>query len=230
MVFMQRILVPARLALAVLLFAACAGLEEEIPVPAAPPPMLDGTLSPGEWDGAVTGRFADGSELLLMTADGALYLGICAVGEEMIAANVFVDLGGDVRILHISAALGTAIYGEDGDGWALVRDFEWCCRETTASDAAQTARTSLLEHEHWTSINSRVGNPNEIEVRIELPAVQHLAVNILRSSQPEVKVPWPAELNDDVLLPTPGGLPDVLQFTPQAWGLLHMEPGGQPQP
>jgi len=214
----QRILLTA-----CLLLTACTAppvRPEESPAPSFSAPQLDGTLSAGEWDTAQVERFADGSELLLMRMDGALYLGVRAAGEDMIAANIFLDLNGEVRILHISAALGTAVYVEGENGWTLTRDFEWCCRETFESDAAQAARDALLAGEGWTSVNSRVGAPDELEVRIDIPGVQRLAVNILRSSQPDVKMPWPVELTDDVLLPTPGGLPAVLQFQPDTWWAL----------
>ena len=67
-------------------------------------------LSPDEWDTAVTENLTDGSELLLTQDSDYLYLGIRAVTPEVIGANVFVEREGQVRILHSSVALGTAVY------------------------------------------------------------------------------------------------------------------------
>ncbi|MBN2556486.1 MAG: hypothetical protein JXA97_11150 [Anaerolineales bacterium] len=209
-----------RLLLPALLLTACAApAAEGIAVHAASPPVIDGTLSPGEWDRAHVEHFADGSELLLMHADGALYLGIRSVTEEMIVANVFLDLGEEIAILHTSAALGTARYAQSADAWHLMQDFDWCCRSTLETPAAQAARDAFLQSDGWTSVNTRVGAPNEVEFRIEIPAntTIRLAVNILRSSNPDEKVPWPAYLADACILPTPGGLPESLQFTPETW-------------
>jgi hypothetical protein len=49
-----------------------------------------------------------------------------------------------------------------------------------------------------------------------------LAANILRSSNPDVKTPWPASLEDDCIKPTPGGLPDALDFSPDEWGTVGL--------
>ena len=50
--------------------------QTAIIVPQGNPPAIDGTISPVEWDDASIETFAEGSELLLMHADGYLYLGI----------------------------------------------------------------------------------------------------------------------------------------------------------
>ncbi len=65
--------------------------------PQGSPPTIDGTLSPGEWDAANVETFADGSELLLMHADGYLYLGIRANEPGMIAANIFLQRGDKIK-------------------------------------------------------------------------------------------------------------------------------------
>jgi len=213
-----------RLLLPALLLAACAApAAEGIAVPADSPPVIDGTISPGEWDRARVEHFADWSELLLMHADGALYLGIRSVTEEMIVANVFLDLGEEIAILHTSAALGTARYARGADAWHLTQDFDWCCRSTLETPAAQAARDAFLQSDGWTSINARVGAPDEVEIQIEIPAdTMRLAVNILRSSNPDEKAPWPADLDDDCILPTPGGLPESLHFAPETWALITL--------
>jgi hypothetical protein len=193
-----------------------------VAVPRGRPATLDGRLSPGEWEGAAVEAFADGSELLLMYAEGSLYLAIRATGPEMVAGNVFVERGGEVAILHASAALGTALY-EDGDGWwQQTKDFAWCCRSTGFSAAAEAEREAFWAEEGWQAANSRMGTPNELEYRIWWPGGEmRLAVNFLRTSEPDVKIPWPAELDDDVTLPTPGGLPTELALWTERWGWME---------
>jgi hypothetical protein len=192
-------------------------------VPQGKAPTIDGTLSPGEWDGAATDLFADGSELFLVYREGYLYLGIRSITPEMIAGNIFVDRGDEIMILHASAALGTALYEGGRDGWEQTQEFVWRCRRTGNGQAAQAERDAFLQEEHWVAANSRTGAPGELEYRIAVAdETLRLAANILRSSNPDEKTPWPADLDDDCIKPTPGGLPDELHFSPDKWAMIGL--------
>jgi hypothetical protein len=196
---------------------------DPIVVPQGSSPVIDGMLSSGEWDEAQVETFADGSELLLMHADGYLYLGIRANTPGMIAGNVFVHGGDEITILHASAALGTAIYQKGEDSWQQVQDFTWQCRNTGHSEAAQAERDAFLQQEGWVAANSRMGTPEELEYRVEMPEdALRLAVNFIRASHQSEKIPWPADLEDDCVKPTPGGLPGDLYFAPDQWGMFEV--------
>ena len=189
-----------------------------ISVPPGKPHAIDGTMSPGEWDGARVETFSDGSELFLMTNEGFLYLAIRSATPEMIVGNIFVEREGEIEILHASAALGTARYAKTADVWQQTQAFVWRCRRTDDSDTAQAERDAFFEDERWVATNSRIGTPNELEYQIEVMGESlRLAANILRSSDPNAKIPWPADLDDDSIKPTPGGLPEHLQFSPDKW-------------
>jgi len=193
-------------------------------VPHGSPVFLDGTISPGEWDDAVVESFADGSELLLMYADDYLYLGIRAKSPEMIAGNVFIQRGDEISIMHSSAALGTAIFQRGNDIWQQTQDFIWQCRSTSQSDTAQAERDAFLQQEGWVALNSYMGTPNELEYQIEISEQTiHMAVVYIKASPPYEKIPWPAGLDDDSILPTQGGLPPEMQFSPNLWGIIAME-------
>ena len=114
-----------------------------VSVPLGNPPAIDGTLSPGEWDDAAIELLSDGSELLLMHADGYLYLGIRSATREAFATNIYVEDNDQVRILHASAALGTAIYQQGTDSWEQTRAFDWKCRGSSNSEAAAAARAPI---------------------------------------------------------------------------------------
>ena len=105
-----------------------------------------------------------------------------------------------------------------------MKPFEWCCRGTgnTASDQAE--REDFFEQDGWVAVNSRVGSPNELEYQIRIEEVPvYLAVNYLRvSSEPHSeKTSWHSDIQDDVSLPTPGGLPLQFNFNPQNWAYLN---------
>ncbi|MCJ7716369.1 MAG: formylglycine-generating enzyme family protein [Anaerolineales bacterium] len=198
------------------------GINDPIEVPSGDPPLIDGSLAPGEWDQSTTVFFADGSELKLIKAKGYLYLGVNAIGGEMVGANIFLQQGDTVKIVHTSAALGTAFFEYIEESWQLIQDFSWRCRNTGDSDADKEERVLFLEQEGWLAANSRMGNPNELEYQILITGqTQILAVSILRSSDPNLKIPWPANLEDDCIKPTPGGLPDTLYFSTEEWGVLE---------
>jgi hypothetical protein len=206
--------------------SGCGGTEmvfNPIIVPAAEPPTVDGKLSTGEWDAAIVKTFTDGSELLFMHSDGYLYLGIRANKPGMIAGNVLIQRGDEIAILHSSAALGTAIYQRGEQSWQQKQNFTWQCRDTSNSDAANEERRAFLRQEGWVAANSRMGTPSELEYRVEITEEKlHMAVNIIRASNPSEKIPWPPNLDDDSIKPTPGGLPEILSFSLEQWGLLEV--------
>ena len=69
--------------------------------------------------------------------------------------------------------------------------------------------------------NARMGTPHELEYQIELEdETIRLAVNFIRASNQAEKIPWPADLNDDCIKLTPGGLPENLFFSPEQWATL----------
>ena len=135
--------------------------------------------------------------------------------------HVFVLQGEQIKILHASAALGTAIYSQGEGAWQQVQDFDWRCRSTSNGQAAQAQRDQFLDEEGWLATNSRIGTPNELEYRIKLSGKDlRLAVNFLRAADTSQKIPWPANLDDDCIKLTPRGYPTELQFSPEQWGVL----------
>jgi hypothetical protein len=67
-----------------------------------------------------------------------------------------------------------------------------------------------------------VGSPNELEYQIEVTdETLRLAASLIRASKPDVEIPWPSDLNDDCIRPTPGGLPAQLRFSPNRWATVR---------
>jgi len=194
-----------------------------VSVPPGNPPTIDGTLSAGEWEDAAIELLSDGSELLMMHADGYLYLGIRSTTREGFAANIYVEDNDQVRILHAFAALGTAIYQQGTDSWQQTRVFDWKCRGSSNSEAAVAARAAYLQDERWVAGISLMGTPNELEYQIELTSTpRRIAVSLARSSSPDERVFWPATLDDDCIKPTPGGMPPELHFSPVQWAEIDL--------
>lgn len=196
-----------------------------VQLPSGTKPVIDGTIGEEEWQGARRDFFADGSELLLFWLGDELYVGIRANTPGMIVGNIFINSGDRISIYHASGALGTAAYEKAGETWRLIRDFSWRCRGFDDSEAARTEREVFFGDENWIGSISRRGAPHELEYRIRVPAGPlRLALNFLRASDPNKKIPWPADLADDCLKPTPGGLPPTLHFAPEEWAIIDSEP------
>lgn len=194
-----------------------------ISVPAGTSPVIDGTITAAEWQGARRELFKDGSELLLLRHGEDLYLGIRARGEGMIAANLFAESGEGISIYHASAALGTAVYKKDGGDWRLARDFSWRCRRTDSGKEATNEREAFMREEGWIASNSRMGAPHKLEYRIRMKSASfRLAGHFLRASDPAVKIPWPADLDDGTVKLTPGGLPPLLRFSLKKWATIKI--------
>jgi Tol biopolymer transport system component len=195
--------------------------KDSISVPRGVSPVIDGTITTEEWRGARREFFSDGSELFLLLFEDELYLGIRAYTAGMIAGNVFIESGEAISIFHASAALGTAVYRKDGEDWRLDRDFSWRCRRTDDSEEARAERNAFFQEENWIASNSRMGAPHELEYRIRVSSAPfRLAAHFLRASDPTIKVPWPVDLDDDTIKPTPGGLPPTLWFSPGKWATI----------
>ena len=82
-------------------------------IPHGQAPIIDGTLSAGEWEAALVAPLPDGGKLFFLYAEGYVYVGIQANTDDMIVGNIFIDRREDIAILHTSAALGTAIYTKE---------------------------------------------------------------------------------------------------------------------
>lgn len=200
-------------------------VEDTLILPIGHTPHIDGTLSLGEWDQALVEEFLDGSELFLLTSGEYLYIGINANHQEMIGANVFLQTDTGISISHVSAALGTGLFQEENQAWQRIKSFDWCCRNTSDNESSQAELAKFLEAENWVSVNSRRGTLNQIEYQIKLPPHDfRLAVVYIKTSPPYEKIPWPTNLDDDTIKPTPGGLPETMFFSPGDWTMISVSP------
>jgi hypothetical protein len=196
---------------------------EAVSIPPGNVPEIDGSIDPDEWYGAMVENFADGSELFLMQTGDTMYLGIRASDPKMIAGNVYIHQDGQIQILHASAALGTAIYQQDGQTWRQIRNFSWRCRSTGNTESAQAERAEFLAEEGWLAANGRMGTPNELEYQIVLPGQNvEIAVVYIKATYPYEKIPWPANLDDDSVQPSTGELPEEMYFSPSQWVVLEI--------
>lgn len=210
-----------------LLLQGCQSISPEEPVPSLTPttmeqspPVIDGIISSGEWEDARADNFFDDSKVFLMQSEDYWYIGIRADTPDMIVVNIFIARGNEIKILHASAALGTASYQRDEDAWLLTQEFSWSCRDTSDSPEARAEREAFLLSEGWVSTNTDIGNPNESEFQIKKQGeeVLRLAVTfmIVPGNSPTF---WPASLTDATSRSL-YQLPGRLDVNPDTWGIL----------
>ena len=193
----------------------------EFSVPPGKMANIDGVLSADEWSAALAIDLDGENQLFLMHAGGYLYLGMRGKPEPVI--SICLDQVDQVSILHSSAAIGTAIYQPVEGVWELVKDFEWCCRETEDSTRAQEALDMQLELDGWVANNGLRGVPEEVEFQIAMPDDSlHLAVNAIGPPSYRSVLSWPRELADDCsrLSMITGPIPEQAQFSQADWVTL----------
>ncbi len=135
-----------------------------VTVPRGTAPVLDGVLSEGEWNGAHVVRLNADERLFLKHADGYLYLGVQATALAL--PTPLVVRGDEVRALHASAALGTAVYVRSGDVWNLRQGYVWQCRTLGFSEFAMAERARFLEQQGWLGTIAYLGEPSQCEYQI----------------------------------------------------------------
>ena len=205
-------------------------------VPTGNPPVLDGTLSPGEWDGARREMMSGGSESLLMHSGGYLYIAMRNTGpnntlrNSRIIGSLCLDRGGEVAIMHSSRALGTIVYRPSGDAWQPDANVDWGAPETDMGAAAQAQRQEFLDGNGWVASLAVMGAPEDTEYKIVMPAGGlRLAMAFVPLNSPDVAY-WPAGLADDCaeIKLVLGDVIPALHFAPESWALLT--PSSAPPP
>jgi len=183
---------------------------QELLVPVQPSPTIDGTLEPGEWDGASVGEMSDGTGLFVMHDGESLYVAID--GEHLGAINIAIGGPKDTWILHSSAALGSVRYDSGGE---LSHDFDWCCRD--ADDPS--SRLALLDAEGWQANIGYTGEPGIVEYQVALPWV---GAAIAASAQTEVSEPafFPPGLPPEARAQLVGPWPSTRTFQRGDWYTL----------
>ena len=152
-----------------------------------------------------------------------IYLAIRARESGTIAGNVFIQQGDQIKILHSSAALGTALFLKEDLKWQKTQDFSWRCRSTGDSQSDNDERADFLLEEGWLAANGRMGIPNELEYKIKiLDGGFHMAVVYMKAYPPYEKIAWPDMLEDDSIQPSQGGLPEEMWFSPADWIMFEM--------
>jgi len=192
-------------------------IPETAPTDPPAPLTIDGTIHPGEWDQAEFHEMSDGSELYLLQEGDIIFLAVDGTRRDALGANIFLQKGDNVRIMHISAALGTADYEFDGESWSLIRNFDWKHRTVGNSEIALAERQAYQELESWSAPNVYTGTTNHLEMQLDLgEGAYQIAVSLLRSST-DLRFVWPDGVTDDTTKAFSDGLTETINLNPESW-------------
>ncbi len=182
-------------------------------VPTHAPPVIDGVLDAGEWDGSITVTMSDDSSLHWMHSDHVLYVALESIAVG--AINLAIATDDEVWVLHSSAALGSALY-PPGDGiWELSHGFDWCCRSATDD----SARLTLLAEEGWQANIGFTGDDGIVEYEVGLPW-EGAAVAVSYLTDSETSAFWPTDLSSEAREQLVGPRSNDVTFNLDEWYTL----------
>jgi hypothetical protein len=215
-----------RLSTLILFAAFCslpAAAATTVRVPRAKAPVVDGTISPGEWDRARVEKLAGGGDVLLQHDGEYLYVAIRVTGTGI--GSLCVPHGPKgVAVLHASAAIDAAVYEAAGQEWRPVRKFDFKVRDTGASPEAMRQRAAFLADQGWFANTSQQGSAErEYQIAWKLGDAKGLPLAVTYLTFPGEKLyKWPAGLDDASANPqlVMGYLPETLRFDFAKWALV----------
>jgi hypothetical protein len=191
------------------------GPSSLLDVPVGEPPVVDGVLSPNEWVNAAHTTMSDDSDLYWVYANDMLYVAVKSL--NMGSMNLAIQYEDQVRILHSSAALGSAIYEKRVDGWHLTQDFSWCCRSKINFDEME----QLFQDEGWLATIGYLGTPGEVEFQVVVPDGEVRVAVSYMFSESQVSF-WPEDLSQSAVDQLKGIRNDFEDFHLDQWVTLSI--------
>lgn len=207
-----------------------AAQDSHVAVPfALESPYIDGNVHSDEWSGAHVVALPDSSEVLFLRDAEHLYVALCLSRKGF--GSLCIQKNEQVRVLHASAALGTAVYTRNEDAWRLVEPFNFTMRETGDPTELQQKRTDFLEMHGWvaSTVDMGDGDPileQEYAIRIGMLDSQEPILGVvamLLDPEPSLaQIPGALEDGCADMELVQGFAPENVQFNPSGWLLLDL--------
>jgi hypothetical protein len=190
------------------------------------PPVIDGKVNAAEWKSATRIPLGHNDGQAMLIHDGT-FLYVALVGAKPGIGSLCVRGRTGVRILHASAALGTAAFEPENGKWKMTRGFTWTNRDTGDSEAAMADRKKMLTTEGWfANTSAAVTTEREFQIPVRGQKEVPLVLNFVSYTPEEQKVYyWPPTIEDDcadVELAS-GFTAREYTFDPTKWGVVTLE-------
>jgi hypothetical protein len=189
-------------------------------------PVIDGKVNPVEWKAATHISLSEGQgEALLMHDGNYLYVGI--IGYRPGVGSLCVRGRTGIRVLHASAALGTAAFEPEEGKWRLTRPFTWTNRDTGKSPEAMADREKFLTTSGWFANTSPMATlMREYQVPARNQTEVPLVISFYTYTPEQQKLGyWPPTMEDDCVdAELVGGFTDRdYAFDPAKWGIVVLK-------
>ena len=204
-------------------FAPPDGGTSAVQIPKGSAVTIDGKINDDEWRGAFVGELVGGGEVRLLQSDSNLYVGLRGLKQGW--GHVYVIEGDTIRVLHASAALGTAIYRRNGGTWQPTQPFDWELRDRVITDATKAAMSKFFEANGWVANNVNMSNSFEVEYKVHGKFFTGAArMAVLFASHPQSPLHWPKSLADDAVAEqlVRGNTPTDLRFDVTTWAQIKL--------
>ena len=201
---------------------------ESVTIPKGSTITVDGVSAEQEWDDATTVDF-EGGEYLKMKQDGE-YVLLAIKGEKLGISSVAIHAENEVKILHASAGLITAVYNRQGESWVQTEEFRSERQRMVSAEKDNPARIAKnLELYGWGANILPLKPPVDFdqqtvtEYKISLSLLKNgVSTLSVVFSQRTAKLPLaraPKGLADDSLLKSMvhGANVEILHFAPDTW-------------
>jgi hypothetical protein len=215
-------------AVVALLFCSIGSHGETLTIPRGTAITIDGRDEPGEWDNALSAPLRGGQYIKLKTDGQYLYLSI--KGETIGISSVAIHTNDEVKILHASAGLITAVYNREGGHWNQTEEFRSERQALLRQEKSKAARMAKqLELYGWHAnvlplkVPADLGVQNIMEYKISLELLKNdVSTMSVVLSQRTSKMPLaraPFDLDDDSLRKSMvhGSNVSILNFEPDTW-------------
>lgn len=179
---------------------------------------IDGIMGQSEWQGAEEWLFKDGYKLLIKRDKETLYGVITS--ENKYWAHLYISDNSLIKVMHVSAALGTVDYKRKNKIWLTTDTFNYQIRDKVYNSNTEAAMLIYYAAYGWVANNNNLGSGKTIEFKVNIKEWKGPLYFACVMANYNMKLHgFPAKLNDNTKLSrlVQGNSPDSLRFEPGTW-------------
>jgi hypothetical protein len=180
--------------------------------------QIDGVMGKDEWQGAEKWLSGDGYKLLIKKDKETLY-GVMT-GDNKFWAHLYLSDNLFVKVMHVSAALGSVEYKRENKLWHTTDTFNYQVRDKVYNSNTEAAMLIYYAAHGWVANNNNLGSSKTIEFKVNIKEWKGpLYFACVMADHDKKLHRFPATLNDNTVLPrlVQGHAPDPLSFDPAKW-------------
>lgn len=179
---------------------------------------IDGIMGQQEWQGAEEWLSKEGYKLLIKRDKETLY-GVIT-GKNKYWAHIYISDNSLIKVMHVSAALGSVEYKRKAKRWLTTDTFSYQVRDKVYNSNTEAAMLIYYAAYGWVANNNNLGSSKTIEFKVNINEWKGPLYFACVMANYDMKLNgFPVNLNDNTMLPrlVQGNAPDSLSFDPGKW-------------